>query len=94
VRWVRIHWFGFVFWCAKVEQADAVEPAAAAAARRDVGPDTVASIILGGGAGTRLFPLTRTRAKPAVIKSHYPFFTVFTRTFRHAFDKHFIGCVQ
>uniref|UniRef100_A0A0E0E9I9 Glucose-1-phosphate adenylyltransferase n=1 Tax=Oryza meridionalis TaxID=40149 RepID=A0A0E0E9I9_9ORYZ len=50
----------------KVEQADAVEPAAAAAARRDVGPDTVASIILGGGAGTRLFPLTRTRAKPAV----------------------------
>uniref|UniRef100_A0A0E0LIW0 Glucose-1-phosphate adenylyltransferase n=1 Tax=Oryza punctata TaxID=4537 RepID=A0A0E0LIW0_ORYPU len=50
----------------KVEQADAVSPAEAAAARRDVGPDTVASIILGGGAGTRLFPLTRTRAKPAV----------------------------
>lgn len=49
----------------KVEQADAGAQAAAAA-RRDVSPDTVASIILGGGAGTRLFPLTRTRAKPAV----------------------------
>ncbi|KAL8059057.1 hypothetical protein ABFX02_03G062600 [Erythranthe guttata] len=29
-------------------------------------PGTVASIILGGGAGTRLFPLTNRRAKPAV----------------------------
>ncbi|XP_058076832.1 glucose-1-phosphate adenylyltransferase large subunit 1-like [Magnolia sinica] len=29
-------------------------------------PKTVASIILGGGAGTRLFPLTERRAKPAV----------------------------
>ncbi|KAI3460336.1 hypothetical protein Pfo_016999 [Paulownia fortunei] len=29
-------------------------------------PKTVASIILGGGAGTRLFPLTSRRAKPAV----------------------------
>ncbi|KAK7291201.1 hypothetical protein RIF29_06156 [Crotalaria pallida] len=29
-------------------------------------PDNVAAIILGGGAGTRLFPLTSTRAKPAV----------------------------
>ncbi|KAJ9567077.1 hypothetical protein OSB04_003043, partial [Centaurea solstitialis] len=33
---------------------------------RRVDPKTVASIILGGGAGTRLFPLTRKRAKPAV----------------------------
>ncbi|GJN25018.1 hypothetical protein PR202_gb12800 [Eleusine coracana subsp. coracana] len=49
----------------KVDPVDA--GAQAAAARRDVNPDTVASIILGGGAGTRLFPLTRTRAKPAVL---------------------------
>lgn len=27
---------------------------------------TVVAIILGGGAGTRLFPLTKRRAKPAV----------------------------
>ncbi|KAL6897380.1 hypothetical protein ACP4OV_007076 [Aristida adscensionis] len=48
-------------------KVEPVDPGAqAAAARRDVSPDTVASIILGGGAGTRLFPLTRTRAKPAV----------------------------
>ncbi|GLJ45295.1 hypothetical protein SUGI_0953250 [Cryptomeria japonica] len=32
----------------------------------DADPKTVLSIILGGGAGTRLFPLTRRRAKPAV----------------------------
>ncbi|XP_054779280.1 glucose-1-phosphate adenylyltransferase large subunit 1-like isoform X2 [Prosopis cineraria] len=32
----------------------------------EVDPKTVASIILGGGAGTRLFPLTERRAKPAV----------------------------
>ncbi|KAJ8531964.1 hypothetical protein K7X08_011887 [Anisodus acutangulus] len=31
-----------------------------------VDPKTVASVILGGGAGTRLFPLTSRRAKPAV----------------------------
>ncbi|KAH7293799.1 hypothetical protein KP509_28G042900 [Ceratopteris richardii] len=31
-----------------------------------VDPRTVISIILGGGAGTRLFPLTKQRAKPAV----------------------------
>lgn len=28
---------------------------------------TVVAVILGGGAGTRLFPLTKQRAKPAVI---------------------------
>ncbi|KAM7514121.1 hypothetical protein LguiA_003704 [Lonicera macranthoides] len=32
----------------------------------EVDPKKVASIILGGGAGTRLFPLTSRRAKPAV----------------------------
>ncbi|KAJ0051650.1 hypothetical protein Pint_00726 [Pistacia integerrima] len=35
-------------------------------AKQEADPKTVASIILGGGAGTRLFPLTGRRAKPAV----------------------------
>ncbi|XP_010556665.1 PREDICTED: glucose-1-phosphate adenylyltransferase large subunit 1-like [Tarenaya hassleriana] len=35
-------------------------------AKQEADPKMVASIILGGGAGTRLFPLTETRAKPAV----------------------------
>lgn len=30
---------------------------------------TVVAVILGGGAGTRLFPLTKRRAKPAVCLS-------------------------
>jgi glucose-1-phosphate adenylyltransferase len=34
------------------------------AEKRD--PSTVVAVILGGGAGTRLFPLTKRRAKPAV----------------------------
>ncbi|KAI3962891.1 hypothetical protein MKW92_026898, partial [Papaver armeniacum] len=34
--------------------------------KKIVDPKSVASIILGGGAGTRLFPLTMQRAKPAV----------------------------
>ncbi|PIA40750.1 hypothetical protein AQUCO_02400070v1 [Aquilegia coerulea] len=34
--------------------------------KREADPNNVASIILGGGAGTRLFPLTQRRAKPAV----------------------------
>ncbi|XAR61736.1 Glucose-1-phosphate adenylyltransferase [Bertholletia excelsa] len=34
--------------------------------RPQADPKNVASIILGGGAGTRLFPLTKGRAKPAV----------------------------
>lgn len=29
-------------------------------------PRTAVAVILGGGAGTRLFPLTKRRAKPAV----------------------------
>lgn len=36
-------------------------------------PSAVASIVLGGGAGTRLFPLTRNRAKPAVRETSYIF---------------------
>lgn len=37
-------------------------------------PKTVVAVILGGGAGTRLFPLTKRRAKPAVSLSfHYIF---------------------
>ncbi|KAK9147180.1 hypothetical protein Sjap_007083 [Stephania japonica] len=43
----------------------ALDPKAAAAAEA-ASPQNLASIILGGGAGTRLFPLTRQRAKPAV----------------------------
>ena len=34
---------------------------------------TVVAVILGGGAGTRLFPLTRRRAKPAVSLYSLPF---------------------
>ena len=37
--------------------------------RARVDPRTVLSIILGGGAGTRLYPLTKGRAKPAVSSS-------------------------
>ena len=33
---------------------------------RPADPDRVLSIIMGGGQGSRLFPLTRERAKPAV----------------------------
>ena len=31
-----------------------------------IGSQTVLAVILGGGQGTRLFPLTKDRAKPAV----------------------------
>jgi glucose-1-phosphate adenylyltransferase len=34
--------------------------------RQDANPSNVLSVIMGGGAGTRLFPLTKERAKPAV----------------------------
>jgi len=37
-----------------------------ATTRSDADPDRVLTIILGGGQGARLFPLTRERAKPAV----------------------------
>lgn len=42
-------------------------------------PRTVVAIILGGGAGTRLFPLTKRRAKPAVSQHSY---------FPHEFHSH------
>ena len=45
---------------------DAAPSAAPSAAAREDGMDNVLSIILGGGAGTRLYPLTKKRAKPAV----------------------------
>lgn len=35
---------------------------------------TVTAVILGGGAGTRLFPLTKTRAKPAVNLSLFGYY--------------------
>eukprot|EP00899_Mesostigma_viride_P022541 jgi/Mesvir1/3471/Mv11964-RA.1 len=37
-----------------------------ASAKDKANPNTVVSVILGGGAGTRLYPLTKMRAKPAV----------------------------
>jgi hypothetical protein len=74
VIWCRVLvlgcvWVGSAFMDVSVCpcQVEPVDLGAQAAARKDVSPDTVASIILGGGAGTRLFPLTRTRAKPAVM---------------------------
>eukprot|EP00250_Pteridium_aquilinum_P004729 c14932_g3_i1 orf=1-639(-) len=45
---------------------EVVSQAPTAIERPRVDPKSVVSVILGGGAGTRLFPLTRTRAKPAV----------------------------
>lgn len=39
-------------------------------------PKTVVAIILGGGAGTRLFPLTKRRAKPAVSVPNLSFLRV------------------
>lgn len=35
-------------------------------AKDPASPKNVAAVILGGGAGTRLYPLTKMRAKPAV----------------------------
>lgn len=48
-------------------------------AKRD--PKTVVAIILGGGAGTRLFPLTKRRAKPAVSS-----FSIFFLQFLNSID--------
>ena len=46
--------------------AAAAAAAAARARREEVHTENVLSIILGGGAGSRLYPLTKKRAKPAV----------------------------
>ena len=42
---------------------------AGSAGTAKLSPNTnrVLSVIMGGGAGTRLFPLTKERAKPAVL---------------------------
>ena len=37
--------------------------------RQSVNTSNVMSVIMGGGQGTRLFPLTKERAKPAVHKN-------------------------
>lgn len=44
-------------------------------------PRTVVAIILGGGAGTRLFPLTKRRAKPAVRLCHSSSHQLFSHLF-------------
>ena len=54
---LKFLWWNFVW----IQTLDAPE-----LAKPEADPKTVASIILGGGAGTRLFPLTKSRAKPAV----------------------------
>lgn len=45
---------------------EVMNQAPASMERPRVDPQSVVSVILGGGAGTRLFPLTKRRAKPAV----------------------------
>lgn len=41
-------------------------------------PRTVVAVILGGGAGTRLFPLTKQRAKPAVSANNHFMHLIFS----------------
>ncbi|KAJ7523294.1 hypothetical protein O6H91_18G045600 [Diphasiastrum complanatum] len=52
--------------CSVVLADIAKESAVPALIKYRADPKTVVSVILGGGAGTRLFPLTKRRAKPAV----------------------------
>ena len=53
-------------WSASCAPRGAEEAAMSAALRHAADPSRVLTIIMGGGQGARLFPLTRERAKPAV----------------------------
>ena len=51
----------------EVQKLTQLRHAACTPSHKRAEPSTVASIILGGGQGTRLFPLTQSRCKPALV---------------------------
>ncbi len=51
----------------QVQKLTQLRHAACSLSHKRAEPSTVASIILGGGQGTRLFPLTQSRCKPALV---------------------------
>lgn len=66
---IRRYWFSyFILFFSFLLGMNQVKPTDAEVrkAMQPADPKSVVSIILGGGAGTRLFPLTQKRAKPAV----------------------------